>query len=197
MKKYLVLPLLSLCVLSNLFAQDVQELYEELAAVKKICDDELVTESECANLRQQILNRYTNNIEEWFCNYAGESSPPSSFADAVRNGFSETASASPIVKEILDAAGLAPNFIVQPANVPNAAASARSGQRYIEYNPSFLSQLRSGAQTNWAVYSVLAHEIGHHLQGHTIQAGGSRPAIELEADEYSGFVLARLGARLD
>ena len=28
----------------------------------------------------------------------------------------------------------------------------------------------------------VAHEIGHHLQGHTIQRGGSRPPIELEAD---------------
>lgn len=40
----------------------------------------------------------------------------------------------------------------------------------------------------------MAHEIGHHLSGHTITSGGSRPAIELEADKFSGYVLYRMGA---
>jgi hypothetical protein len=39
--------------------------------------------------------------------------------------------------------------------------------------------------------------VGHHLQGHTLQAGGSRPPTELEADRYSGYVLFRMGATLD
>lgn len=45
-----------------------------------------------------------------------------------------------------------------------------------------------------AAVSVLAHEVGHHLAGHTIQSGGSQPPIELEADKFSGFVLYKMGA---
>jgi hypothetical protein len=42
----------------------------------------------------------------------------------------------------------------------------------------------------------MAHEIAHHLSGHTIVPGGSRPEIELEADKFSGFVLYKMGAPL-
>ena len=42
----------------------------------------------------------------------------------------------------------------------------------------------------------MAHEIAHHLSGHTITPGGSRPEIELEADKFSGFVLQKMGAPL-
>jgi hypothetical protein len=172
------------------------DLFSELSDLKKICDAKLLSDDLCKIQQEKILEKYDGDHEEWFCNYAGETIEPKNFEVSDGKSFSEAASASSIVKEILDEAGLAPNFIVRPASVPNAAASARGGQRYIEYNPSFVSQLKAGAQTNWAVYSVMAHEIGHHLQGHTLQAGGSRPDIELEADEYSGFILAKLGADL-
>lgn len=172
------------------------DLLAELTELKKICDAKLLSDDLCKSRQEKILEKYDEKHEEWFCNYAGESIEPKQIDEADGKSFSESASASSIVKEILDEAGLAPNFVVRPANVPNAAASARGGQRYIEYNPSFVSQLKSGTQTNWSVYSVMAHEIGHHLQGHTLLAGGSRPDIELEADEYSGFILAKLGADL-
>lgn len=172
------------------------DLFDDLSQLKNICDADLLTAEECSSRRTKILAKYDGETDNWYCNYAGESAVPKEFTVVDEKSFSESASASAVVKEILDEAGLAPNFVVRPASVPNAAASARAGQRFIEYNPAFISQLRDGAQTNWAVYSVMAHEIGHHLQGHTLQAGGSRPAIELEADEYSGFILARLGASL-
>ena len=51
--------------------------------------------------------------------------------------------------------------------------------------------------TDWAVRSIMAHEVGHHLQGHTLQRGGSRPPIELEADNYSGHIVRWLDGTLD
>ncbi|MEP6847047.1 MAG: hypothetical protein ABI861_13635, partial [Panacibacter sp.] len=42
-----------------------------------------------------------------------------------------------------------------------------------------------------------AHEIGHHLSGHTLLQGGSRPDLELEADRFSGYILYKMGATLD
>jgi hypothetical protein len=94
--------------------------------------------------------------------------------------------------------GLQPNFEIREASVPNAVATIQNNVRLILYNPSFMSEIDK--QTNrgdWASMSVLAHEIGHHLQGHTLQGGGSSPEIELEADKFSGFSLAQMGASLE
>ncbi|HEX6334050.1 MAG TPA: M48 family metalloprotease [Flavisolibacter sp.] len=122
--------------------------------------------------------------------------------DAVRtwtvpvNSFASLAEGKDIAQQIIDVVGLKPNFEVQAANVPNAAAVVSRGKRYVLYNPNFINQLTRTTGTRWAAISVLAHEIGHHLNGHTVTSSGSQPAIELEADEFSGFVLRKMGASL-
>jgi hypothetical protein len=45
--------------------------------------------------------------------------------------------------------------------------------------------------------SILAHEVGHHLSGHTVEGKGSNHKAEMEADKFSGFVLFKMGASLD
>lgn len=104
--------------------------------------------------------------------------------------------AEKIIKLILETMGLQASFEVRKANVPNAAAVVYQGKRYILYNPAFISAMNKAAGTPWASVAVLAHEIGHHLNGHTLDGKGSLPAIELEADEFSGFVLRKMGASL-
>jgi hypothetical protein len=101
-----------------------------------------------------------------------------------------------IIKEIIEVVGLQPRFQVQEANVENAAAVIYGGQRYILYNRQFLAAVNNAVKTDWAAISILAHEIGHHLNGHTLSRGGSNPSDELEADEFSGFVLRKMGASL-
>lgn len=101
-----------------------------------------------------------------------------------------------LAEKIIEAVGLQPNFEIQPANIENAAAVTYRGRRYILYNPTFISNLIKTTGTEWAAISVLAHEIGHHLNGHTVSGIGSQPAMELEADEFSGFVLRKMGATL-
>ncbi len=101
-----------------------------------------------------------------------------------------------MVKDILAHTGLTKNFLIQAANVPNAAAVIQGSTRYVLYNPQFINEVNDKSLTAWAAYSVMAHEIGHHLEGHTIQPGGSRPTIELDADRFSGFILAKMGATL-
>jgi len=98
--------------------------------------------------------------------------------------------------------GLPQNFDVVEGQVPNAAAVIMLGpdqlpRRVIAYNPNFMSEVRSATANNdWAPISIMAHEIGHHLSGHTIMPGGSQPPTELEADKFSGFVLYKMGAML-
>lgn len=106
-----------------------------------------------------------------------------------------------MVDRIMSYTGLPANFVVTAGPVPNALAvilldDAKVPQRVIAFNPDFIDATRRLTDGNWAPVSIMAHEIGHHLSGHTITAGGSRPAIELEADKFSGYVLYKMGARL-
>jgi hypothetical protein len=101
-----------------------------------------------------------------------------------------------IVQEIINVVGLKPRFELQQADIDNAAAVIYNGKRYILYNEDFLAAINNAVHTDWAGVSILAHEIGHHLNGHTLTRGGSNYADELEADEFSGFVLRKMGASL-
>ena len=107
-----------------------------------------------------------------------------------------------LVNRIMRFTGLPQNFNVVEAPVPNAAAlilvdDSKTPRRIIAFNRSFLGMVgRATGDNPWAPISIMAHEIGHHLSGHTIMPGGSQPPIELEADKFSGFVLYRMGASL-
>ena len=102
-----------------------------------------------------------------------------------------------VIREITDAVGLKARFELRATrDVDNAAAVVYNGKRFLLYNPDFLNSVNQAGHTNWAGISILAHEMGHHLNGHTLRTGGSQPADELEADEFSGFVLRKLGASL-
>lgn len=112
------------------------------------------------------------------------------------------ASGADVVAQIMRYTGLPQNFDVVEGRVPNAAAVIMLGpdqlpRRVIAYNPNFMSEVRSATANNdWGPISIMAHEIGHHLSGHTIMPGGSQPPTELEADKFSGFVLYKMGAML-
>ena len=102
-----------------------------------------------------------------------------------------------VIREITDVVGLKARFELRATReVDNAAAVVYNGKRFLLYNPDFLNSVNRAGHTDWAGISILAHEMGHHLNGHTLRAGGSQPADELEADEFSGFVLRKLGASL-
>jgi len=102
-----------------------------------------------------------------------------------------------VIREITDAVGLKARFELRATReVDNAAAVVFDGKRFLLYNPDFLNAVNRAGHTDWAGISILAHEMGHHLNGHTLRGGGSQPADELEADEFSGFVLRKLGASL-
>ncbi len=87
------------------------------------------------------------------------------------------------------------NFSIQEQNgINNAYATIINNKRYIIYDNSFLENLDGYAGTKWASISVLAHEMGHHYRNHVVDRGGSTPPKEIEADYFSGYVMAKLGA---
>ncbi len=112
-------------------------------------------------------------------------------------GFGSDQEAEQAIARIMKFTGLPQNFTIKAANVPNAAAVIRDTRRLILYNQTFMERVRQTTNTDWAAISILAHEIGHHLSGHTLEAGGSRPETELQADRFSGYVLYKMSATLE
>jgi len=102
-----------------------------------------------------------------------------------------------MLQKIIDATGLHTDFELKEADVLNIEASISHRKRYILYNPTYITSLNNITKNKWAVMTLLAHEVGHHLDGHTIRKGGSTPELELEADEFAGFILHKLGATLE
>jgi len=101
-----------------------------------------------------------------------------------------------IVGRIVYDIGLSPNFQVLQANVDNAAAITHEGARYILYSADFMSGLQNNSN-EWSRWVILAHEVGHHLNGHALDDLGSRPLRELEADKFSGAAIKRMGGTLE
>lgn len=132
------------------------------------------------------------NILAGACNFYPDSSVNSNVSS-----FNSSADAQSVVRKITTSAGLKPNFEIISYNVPNAAAVIQNGIRYILYNPSFISQITQQTGSEWGAWCIMAHEVGHHLNGHTLQPGGSRPPTELEADEFAGFAVQKIGGTLN
>ncbi|MCP5366724.1 MAG: hypothetical protein H6907_09960 [Hyphomicrobiales bacterium] len=101
------------------------------------------------------------------------------------------------VKWITATIGIKPNFEVlqdEFSRKVGAYAIIRGGRRYVVYD-SEDAHWQAG-RPNWRDLGVMAHEIGHHVAGHTATKG-DRWGEELEADRFAGFALGRLGADLD
>ena len=139
---------------------------------------------------------FRNYITALFIGFSALAFSPETVDAQTYKSPAKTRGARDIVKEIIDVVGLTPRFEMREAEIDNAAAVIMNGRRYILYNTRFLNQVNSASRTDWAAVSILAHEIGHHLNGHTLLQGGSNPTDELEADEFSGFVLRKMGASL-
>jgi hypothetical protein len=125
------------------------------------------------------------------CSYYGED-----VVDDVYS-FQSDAEAERLIADVMKHTGLPQNFEVLAANVPNAAAVIQERKRVILYSQSFVSDIVRRTGTEWAATSIMAHEIGHHLSGHTLENTGSRPDLELEADKFSGFTLYKMGGTLE
>jgi hypothetical protein len=128
-------------------------------------------------------------------NYFGKTINEKEICDLV--AFTSRPEVSQGIEKIVRRSGLKQNFYVMECpNTDNCFAATRNGERLIVYDPAFMNKINNVTKTDWAALSILAHEIGHHLQGHTIKHGGSEHEKELEADEFSGFVMYQMGAKL-
>lgn len=109
---------------------------------------------------------------------------------------------SQIVNLITDQCGVFPNFVLQRVEgFGNCAAiTDKNGIRYILYDRDFLQYQSKISKTNyWAVVFIIAHEIGHHLNGHNrvMLNDLDKRNTELQADQFAGFIMKKLGATKD
>ncbi|TXB66863.1 M48 family metalloprotease [Vicingus serpentipes] len=136
----------------------------------------------------------TISFEDFYCDFESQT----------KDKYSEVS-----VSKILDVIGASKSFVLLPCDdMQNCFATTFNGVRYIVYDKGFLDGIANNSDS-WSKMSILAHEIGHHINGHTVEAllysaGTIEPKVlserrkqELEADEFSGFVLGKLGATLE
>jgi hypothetical protein len=146
-----------------------------------------------SNLWSQRLVKV--NVNTPICAVGGDNEAPKNrFADA------PSKEAQDIINDICRKIGVSSkSFTLEAANVKNAEALILNEQRYIHYNPLYVRKLRIEGQTDWSMIFVLAHEIGHHINGDLlINSDYEKSQIdELAADKFAGCALARLGASLD
>ena len=127
-------------------------------------------------------------------NQCGIIIPPKS----LQSNFASVYEARDYINTMLDSINWKENFTIQEQNgINNAYATIIRNRRYIIYDNDFLENLDNYAGTKWASVSVLAHEMGHHYRNHTVDTRGSTPPKEIEADYFSGYVMAKLGATLE
>jgi hypothetical protein len=155
----------------------------------------LISLTVCGPLAAQTTPAFPTRPEAFICNYTGHKTDEQVICSGTT---SSNTHAQKVVDRILKPIGLMRNFkIMECSNTENCFATVLKGQRYIVYDGAFMQSLEEETETDWSAISIMAHEIGHHLQGHTIDGRGGQPQKEIEADKFSGFVLHQLGASLD
>ena len=107
------------------------------------------------------------------------------------------AAAQEMVKNIVAQLGMPVAFRLRAAPFGNVAATlcqdSDPHERFVLYDPRLLKNVRPGTPNYWTLMLALAHEIGHHVNGHAVEEK-DRSRIEMEADFFAGYVLARSGA---
>ena len=115
---------------------------------------------------------------------------PRDIEDAVNN-ILKTAG----IKSISDAA-----FVLKDCHqINNAVAKILKDEngndvRYVLYDPNLLQNIIDKTNNSWSAKFVLAHEIGHHMLGHSLNNGSSNHKYELDADYWAGRALSIMGA---
>lgn len=106
-----------------------------------------------------------------------------------------------VLARLAEGSGYGADVRMSRGPVAFAQAVVIDDRALIFYNPRSLDALEAETGTPWSAVSVIAHELGHHYYGHaevgvTGVAAEEILQCELDADYFSGFALARVGASL-
>ena len=148
-------------------------------------------------LVNESFSQHSNKKINFACNYFGRNILPQEICPQMQ-GFVSDSHAEEVIRKFAKKMGQVNSKfrVMQCSNTDNCFATVIEGQPFIIYDNAFLSRVEETTHTDWGAVSILAHEIGHHANFHTIDGTGSRPEKELEADYFSGFWLHEMGANL-
>lgn len=104
------------------------------------------------------------------------------------------------IRKITQQIYISPNFIYKNCNnINNALAviNPLNNKRYIMFDFEYLNNISNNDY--WFKIFVLAHEIAHHINGHTIPNKQATSILnsqqkELDCDYFAGYILFKLGA---
>lgn len=134
----------------------------------------------------------------------GEGSDPGPCAYNTSNFMSEQ-DVNRLVTDMLDRIDINNRYlIVACRQVENCQAILYKGRPYILYNPNFLEEVKrlnfsatdlTVSDRNWEALTILAHELGHHVNNHLSNPLPDATArdMELEADQFAGSIIYRMG----
>jgi hypothetical protein len=145
-------------------------------------------------------------------NFKGQMVTTSDVCNAL--GFQDNVEAKNALDKICDAAGLVNNYVLMPCpNIGTCLATSKDNIPMILYDNEFLSKIKSygfsekkitnnnsNNNVDWTSLTILAHELGHHVNQHFSKLRSGSDYIlsnELEADEFAGKALYKLGATLE
>lgn len=110
-----------------------------------------------------------------------------------------------LITDMLDRIDIRNRFlIVACRQIENCQATLYKGKPYILYNPDFLDEVKRMnfsatdirmSTRNWVALTILAHELGHHVNNHLLNPHpeATQREMELEADEFAGAMIFRMG----
>lgn len=115
------------------------------------------------------------------------------------------------IERLLEVDMMSNTYVIIPCyEIENFEAELLHNTRRIYYNPRIvvkeLSRLSFSrravpvtSQSNWSLLTILAHEIGHHINDHfsPINSKLSPHSKELEADTYAGSLIYKIGGTLE
>lgn len=145
-------------------------------------------------------------------NFKGQTITQSDVCNSM--SFQNNLEAKNALDKICDAAGLVNNYVLMPCpNVGTCLATLKDNVPMILYDNDFLRKIKSygfsekkitsnnsNSNVDWTSLTILAHELGHHVNQHfsKLRTGVEyNLKNELEADEFAGKTLYKLGATLN
>lgn len=72
-----------------------------------------------------------------------------------------------------------------------------SHRRFFVYSPIFFDSVFTVTKSNYGILSICFHELAHHHYRHPLKPSYASHIYEKQADRYSGFQLAIMGATLE
>lgn len=146
-----------------------------------------------------LLNSITTTSQQQFiCGF--NNSTPQTFCDFTKTNTNvQSVNFLSTVFNLMNSISLPQNFILMECeNIDNAFAMTKNGVRYIVIDKNWINNFD---KNDWFTKGILAHEIGHHLCGHTLNKSNlsleQRRNQELEADKFAGFILKSNNATIN